>query len=102
MTRRSPRRAIWTRESCLFNVLHLLAKLVDDGLELEPDCGQRAVGRLRAQSVGFAVEFLGKKIELPPDRLGGGKKLPRRLDMSEEAIDLLLDIGARRQEHGFL
>ena len=46
--------------------------------------------------------FLGKEVKLPSDRLGGGEKLSRRLDMSEEAVDLLLDIGAGREQHGLL
>src|SRR4051812_17433719 len=85
MMRRSPRRAMLTRESCLFNVLDLLAELIDDRLELEPDCGEVAVGRLRAKRIRFAIEFLGEKIELPADGLGGLEKLPRGFDMGEQA-----------------
>ena len=65
----SPRRAIaltvWMmllsrRRHALFHVLHLLAELLDRGLELEADIGELDVIGLGAQRVGFAVEFLGR------------------------------------------
>ena len=51
-----------------FEVLHLLAELLDHALQLEADIGQFDVVRLGAQRIGFAVEFLRQEIEPAPDR----------------------------------
>src|SRR3981081_2322910 len=74
-TSRSPLRAIASLcrpRGCpaipLLQVLDLLAELLDQALELEPDIGQLHVARLGAQRVGLAVELLGEKIELAADR----------------------------------
>src|SRR4051812_20631525 len=102
MMRRMPRLGMWTRDSVLFNVLNLLAELVDHGFELEADCGQAAVRRLRTQRVGFPVELLCEEIELAADRFGGLEEFPRRLDMGEEPIDFFLDIRTRGEKNGLL
>src|SRR5439155_21280242 len=98
ITRRMPRRGIWVCADCLFNVLHLLAELIDNRLQFKSDCRQGSVRRFRAQRIGLAVEFLREKIELAADRLGGAEKLSRRFDMGKQAVDLLLDIGAHRKQ----
>ena len=57
------------RGSCtgriLFKVLHLLAETVDDGLQSQTDARQFAVGRLGAQRIGLAREFLRQEVEAP-------------------------------------
>ena len=53
--------------SASFDILHLLAQLLDRCLQLQPRRGQRHRGRLAAQRVGFAVEILHQKIEAPAD-----------------------------------
>ena len=68
-----PRRAIRlafapSRAIALLQVLHLLAELLDHGLELQPDIGQFDVVGFGAQRIGFAVELLGQEIELAADR----------------------------------
>ena len=62
-----PRRAVIGRCGS-FQVLHLLAELLDHGLQLQPDIGQLDVVRLRAQRIGFAVELLRQEVELAADR----------------------------------
>ena len=51
-----------------FDVLDLLAQLLDHGLQLEPDPGQLHIRRLGAERVGLAVELLAQEVEPPPDR----------------------------------
>src|SRR5512135_3917290 len=46
-----------------FEVLNLLAHLLDRHLELERHLRQLGVDRLGSQGVGFAVQFLGEEIE---------------------------------------
>ena len=55
--------------SSLLNVLHLLAKLVYDGLEFEPDVAQLGVAGFSAQCIGFAVQFLHQEVEPPTNGL---------------------------------
>jgi len=49
--------------------LHLLAKLLDPGLQRQPDARQIEIGRFRAQRVGLAVQFLAEKIQPAADCL---------------------------------
>src|SRR3954471_4085021 len=70
-----PRRAIVVLllpRAILFQVLHLLAELLDHGLELQPDVGQFEIVGLGAQGIRFAVELLGEKVELAPNRTAVG------------------------------
>src|SRR5262245_40049323 len=74
-TRASPRRAIGAPPACSpasLNVLHLLAHLIDHGLELEPGAGHVRIVGLRAERVGLAVELLGQEVEAPARRLARG------------------------------
>ena len=50
-----------------FEVLHLLAHLLDQHLELERHLRQLGVDRLRAERVGFAVQLLREEIEALAD-----------------------------------
>src|SRR5665213_1390780 len=56
-TSKSPRRAR------SLDILHLLTKLIDRGFQLQADPGQGGGGGLRTQGIGFAHEFLCKKIQ---------------------------------------
>src|SRR4029079_11705657 len=76
-----------------FDVLHLLAQLIDHGLELHAGAADLEIGGLGADRVGFAVELLCEKIELPPDRLIFRKQVPRSRDMRAQAIELFLNVG---------
>src|SRR5262249_39835122 len=53
------------------NVLHLLAHLVDDGLELEARPCRLGVVGLGAERIGLAVELLGQEVEPAPGGLPG-------------------------------
>src|SRR5258707_13887639 len=85
-----------------FDVLHLLAKLLDRGFQGEADPGQREVGRFRAQRVGLAVELLAEEVEAPADCRALGEEVARGGDMRLEAIELLADVGAADEERSFL
>src|SRR6185369_9164646 len=49
------------------DILDLLAQLLDRRFELNAEIGQGEIGALRAQRIGFAVEFLAEEIELAAD-----------------------------------
>ena len=92
-----PRRAIglgsWHARHRSLQVLHLLAELLDHGLELQADIGQLDVVGLGAQRIRFAVELLRQKIELAADRAAVGEQLARLRDMRGEPVELLADVG---------
>src|SRR6185436_19071771 len=79
------------------NVLHLLAHLVDDGLELEARPRRLGVDRFRAQRVGLPVELLSEEIEAPAGRLARADEIARSRNVRAQALELLLHVGARRQ-----
>src|SRR5690606_12236009 len=88
----------------LFNVLNLLAQLVDDNLEIEADLGQLLLARLGAKGIGFAIEFLADEIEPPSD---AGFRLFRKYlaggcDMPAQPIKLFRNIGFRGEERELL
>src|SRR5215472_6818095 len=82
----------------LFDILDLLAKLLDHGLERQPDARQLDIGGFRAQRVGLAVQLLAKEIEPPADGFSLLQKIPRLLEVGTQPPQLLPDIGAR-DEH---
>src|SRR3546814_1494176 len=47
----------------LFHVLHLLAELLDGGLEGETDPRQRRIARLGAERIRFAIQLLAQEVE---------------------------------------
>src|SRR5258708_1934330 len=49
----------------LFDILHLLAELIDARLQRQADGGERADGGLRTQGVGLAHELLGQEVQPP-------------------------------------
>ena len=96
----NPRRSICA--VFLFNVLHLLPHAVYNRLKRQPFSCNIGSARLGANRIGFPVELLGQKVELPPYRLRAAKQLTRCSDMSFEPCQFLLDISFRRQENRFL
>src|SRR6266567_8258182 len=75
-----------------FQILHLLAELLDHGLELKPDVRQLDIVRLRAQRIALAVELLRQEIELAPDWPAGLEQMARLRDVRDKAIEFLADI----------
>src|SRR5688500_1333699 len=93
ITNSSPRRLICVCPVDLFNVLHLLAHLIDHRLEGKANGAQGPVLRFGAKSVGFAVKLLGEKIKFAAHRSGIVlQELKCRRHMGEEAIELFLNI----------
>src|SRR5580698_8962660 len=84
ITRATPLRAI-----VLLNVLHLFANLFDRAFHLQAVTGERRAGRLAAQRVGLAQEFLHQEIQLAADRAAGLEQNFRGRKMAAETIDLL-------------
>src|SRR4051812_37323586 len=85
-----------------FQVLHLLAELLDDGFELKPDIGEFDVVRLGAQGIRFAVEFLGQEIEPAADRAAVSHELPSLRDMGGEPVEFFANVGLAGEQDGFL
>ena len=77
----------------LFQVLDLLAELIDHRLQLEADRGEPAVVRLGAERVDLAVELLGEEVEPASDRAALRPAGARGRDMRVQPVDLLADIG---------
>src|SRR5215475_11512692 len=86
----------------LFQILHLLAKLLDHRLELKPDVGKRHVVRLGAERIGFAVELLRQEVEPSPDRFAVGDQALGLRDMRGQAIELLANVGLAGDQDRFL
>jgi hypothetical protein len=80
----------------------LLAQPVDGGFEGQAGAGQRRIGGLGAQRIGFAVELLGQKIQLAPAGLPPASSACGRFDMGGQPVQLLADIRFDRQHGGFL
>src|SRR5262245_60005579 len=102
-TSMSPRRAIASLPrpcfeplaplAALFKVLHLLAELLDQALELEPDIGELEIVRLGAQRVGLAVELLRQEVEPAADRAAVAQHLARLRHVRGEPVELLAHVG---------
>src|SRR5437763_17115928 len=60
-----------------FDVLYLLAKLIDHGFQREPDMGELNIRGFRTQSIRLPVKFLCKEIEFAPSRLLAGDQRAR-------------------------
>src|SRR3546814_4143999 len=76
----------------LCHVLHLLAELLDGGLEGETDPRQRRIARLGAERIRFAIQLLAQEVEPATDRAAFPDKVARRIDMRREPIQFLADI----------
>src|SRR4029077_16720169 len=62
---------LWVHCACLFDILGLLAELVDRRLQREAYARQRYVGRLGTERVRLAIEVLGQEIESASHRFAG-------------------------------
>ena len=76
-----------------FQVLHLLAELLDHALELQADIGELHIVRLGAQRVGFAIELLSQEIEPAADRAAVGDQPLACATCERKPIKLLADVG---------
>ena len=86
----------------LLDVLHLFAKLVDDRFKRQTKARDIDGVRLRAQRIGFAIEFLSKKIELAADGPRFAQNFARGSNVGRQPRQLLFNIGARRNQDRFL
>src|SRR5262245_50043630 len=77
----------------LLKILYLLAELLDQALELEPDIGELHVVRLGAQRVGLAVELLCQEVEPAADRAAVAEHLAGLRHVGGEPVELLADVG---------
>src|SRR3954467_13257538 len=97
----SPRRAIASACWCpppavvmgSFQVLHLLAELFDDALELQADIGELHIVRLGTKRVGLTIEFLSEKVESAADRATVSDQPLDLRDMRGKPIKFLADVG---------
>ena len=64
------------------------------------DCRHRNGIRLRAERIGFAVEFLCEEVELPTDRPALAEQFAGGIHMGMKAVDFLCDVGLGRQNRG--
>ena len=85
-----------------FDVLYLLAQLLDCRLQFQPRRGQRNRGRLAAQRVGLAIELLHQEVETPADIPRLVQQRMSRLDMAGEPIELFAYIGAGGEQGDLL
>ena len=85
-----------------FDILHLLAQLLDGGLQPQPGGGQRRGGGFAAQRVGLAVELLHQEVEAAADGGALGDQGARRGDVAGEPVQFLAHVGARGQQSDFL
>src|SRR3546814_11123001 len=89
-------------QSRLLNVLHLLADLVDQHLQLHRDVAGARVDGFRAQGVGFAVELLQQEVQAAADRLFLGDDATDLDDVAVEAVELPVDVERLQPQHPFL
>lgn len=86
----------------LLQILHLLAHLLDQHLHLDRGaCGLEILG-LRGQGVGLAVELLHQEIQAPARRLGAAQRAARLLDVTDQSVELLVDVQPLQQQQHFL
>src|SRR5688500_14853912 len=76
----------------LFDILHLLAELLDDDLDVDGVARGLGVLRLRRQGVGLAVELLHQEIEPPADGILARQRLAHFGEVRAEARELLVDV----------
>ena len=84
---------LWARGRSSFDVLHLLAQLLDLDAQFKPLLGERGVVRLRAQRVRLAAEFLRQKVCSLADRAAFREQRERRDNMGLQLDRGLADVG---------
>src|SRR5260370_12046198 len=91
-----------TLRPTLFDVLDLLAQLLDRDLEIEPDPRQLDIAGFGTEGIGLAIELLAEEVELAADGATGRDQGTAGFHMSAEPIELLAHIGARSHERDLL
>src|SRR4051812_38622705 len=86
----------------LLNVLHLLAHLLDEDLELDGNPRHLVRDGLGSERIRLAVELLAEEIEPLADGAALVQHALELADMGGEAAQLLLHIDARGVEHDLL
>src|SRR5690348_13477732 len=66
---------VFIRLSSLLDILHLLAQLLDDDLDLDGVARDLGVLRLRSQRVRLAVQLLHQEVQPPADRVLAPQRL---------------------------
>src|SRR3954469_1958635 len=84
------------------NVLHLLAHLLDEHLELHRDARHVVRDRLGTQGVGLAVQLLAEEIQALADGAALAQHAAEFRDVGVKAPDLLLHVDARGVEDDLL
>src|SRR5687768_697691 len=92
----------WPRSAPLLKVLHLLAQLLDQHLQLDRGLGGARVDRLRAQGIRLAVELLHQEVEPAADRLRQREHAPRLGDVAGEPVEFFVDVDLLQVEHDLL
>src|SRR3954452_7770507 len=84
------------------NILHLLAHLLDQHLELQRSVRQFGVDGLRAERVGLAIEFLHEEIETLAAAAARSEHSPHFRHVSAQPADFLRDVDLRCEQRELL
>ena len=103
----SPRRTAAPGCACcpdiaLLQVLHLLAELLDDALELQADIGEFDIVRLGAERVDLAIKLLREEIEPPADGAAAGNEFACLRNVRREPIQLFAHVRLRSHQDRLL
>ena len=82
----------------LLNILDLFPHLLDEDLQLHRHLGHGDVDRLRAQRIGFPVQFLHQEIQSLSDRAAFFENALEFRDVRREPAQLLIDIDLVREQ----
>src|SRR5512141_590371 len=85
-----------------FEVLHLLAHLFDQHLELERHLRQLRVDRFRAERIGLAMQLLREEVEPLADTAALRQHAADFADVRREPRDFLGDVDPCREQREFL
>src|SRR5688500_16738787 len=90
----APEGAVMTksRPLRLLNVLHLLADLLHQQLELQRAVRDRLAGSLGGEGVGLAVELLGDEVEPLADGASRAERSLHFVKMQAQPLELLGDV----------
>src|SRR5690606_20400353 len=84
------------------NVLHLLADLVDQHLQLDRGVAGARVDRLASERVGLPVELLQQEVQAPAHGLLLAEHAPDFVDVAGQAVELLVHVELLQRQHQFL
>src|SRR5215213_9139177 len=82
----------WPRSAALLKVLHLLAQLLDQHLQVDRGLRGARVHRLGAERVRLAIEFLHQEVQAPAHRLRPRKHPAGFGDVAGQAIEFLVHV----------